>query len=134
MRTASRSRGDHRRERALDDRADADEVEAALAGEREVVDVEDRELAPARLASSFGASVDADGSRTSSVDARVVVVAVGERRVDAGVDGVGLEVEHEGRLVRGARFSTVVRRRPPMAERGEDGRQRRGDPSHRRRA
>ena len=30
-----------------------------------------------------------------------------------GVDGVRLEVQHQGRLVRGARFSTVRRRRPP---------------------
>ena len=63
------------------------------------------------------------------VDAGVVVVALGERRVDAGVDGVGLKVEHEGRLVRGARFSTAVAA-AGKRQRREDGRQRRGEPSH----
>ncbi len=50
-------------------------------------------------ASSFGASVDADGSRTVSAIPGVLVVALGERAVDARVHGVRLEVEHERRLV-----------------------------------
>ena len=36
--------GDHRGQWALDDRQHADQVDAALAGDPEVVDVEDREL------------------------------------------------------------------------------------------
>ena len=119
---------DHGRERAVDDRADADQVEAALAREREVVDVEDRELRPVA-----GEELRRVGRRRRLADverdAGVVVVAVGERRVDAGVHGVGLEIEHEGRLVRGARFSTVVAA-AGNRQRREDGRQRRGEPSH----
>ena len=45
------------------------------------------------------------------------------------MDGVRLEVEHQGRLVGGARFSTAVAARR-QGERGEGGRQRRGDPTH----
>ena len=49
-------RRDHRRQRPLHDRHRADDVEALLAGDPEVVDVEDREVgAPGRRA-SFGAS------------------------------------------------------------------------------
>ena len=44
--------GEHRRERLLDDREHADDVAALLAGEREVVDVEDRELKLARRAAA----------------------------------------------------------------------------------
>ena len=36
--------GDHRGERPLDDRHDPDDVLAALARDREIVDVEDREV------------------------------------------------------------------------------------------
>ena len=39
--------GDHRGQRPLHDRHHADEVEAALAGDPEVVDVEDREVGAA---------------------------------------------------------------------------------------
>ena len=46
-----------------------------------------------------------------------------------GVHGVGLEVEHQRRLIRGARFSTAVAARAE-GERGEGGRQRRGEPTH----
>ena len=70
---------------------------------------------------------------TSQVDPRVAVVAALERRVDAGVDGVRLEVEDEGRFLGSARFSAI----PAAAGDGgrdEDGRQQRGEPSHRRRA
>ena len=63
--------------------------------------------------SSFGASVEADGSRTSRSTPRRRSALL-ERRVDPGVDRVRLEVEHQGRLSRGARFSTVV----PAARRG----------------
>ena len=44
-----RGPGDHRRQRSLDDRRDADDIEPPLAGDREVVDVEDRKLRPAGL-------------------------------------------------------------------------------------
>ena len=39
--------GDHRRQRPLHDRRDADQVDALLARDREVVDVEDREVGAA---------------------------------------------------------------------------------------
>src|SRR5207247_2136546 len=50
--------------------------------------------------------------------------------VDARVDGVGLEVEYEGRFLRSARFSTAA----PAAHQSRegDGRQQRGHPSHER--
>ena len=41
------------------------------------------------------------------VDPRVAVVAALEGRIDAGVDGVRLEVEDEGRFPGSARFSTI---------------------------
>ena len=53
--------GDHRGQRPLHDRQHADHVDALLAGDPEVVDVEDREIGAAG-ASSFGASVDAPGA------------------------------------------------------------------------
>jgi hypothetical protein len=124
----ARSAGDHRRERTLDDRRHPDHVEPALPGERQVVDVEDRELGAAGLEQLRRVGRRgrlADGQ----IDAAVGERAVGERRVDASVHGVGLEVEDEGRLVRGARFSTVPAT-GREADDGEDGRQRRGDPSH----
>ena len=79
--------------------------------------------------SSFGASVDADGSRiSSSIPARSYSPRA-SAGVEPGVDRVGREVEHEGRLVRGARFSTAVAAAHER-ERERGGRQRRGDPSH----
>ena len=57
-------------------------------------------------------------------DALVGERAVGLRLVDAGVDGVRLEVEHEGRLLRGARFRTVVAAGREAGD-GYDGRQQR---------
>jgi hypothetical protein len=45
------------------------------------------------------------------------------------VNGVRAEVENQGRLLGGARFSTVAAAARER-ERGDDGRQRRGDPSH----
>jgi hypothetical protein len=81
----------------VDDRADADQVEAPLAGDREIVDVEDRELGPAareQLRRVGGGGGLAD----RQPDAGVLVGAARLRRVDAGVDGVGLEVQDQGRL------------------------------------
>ena len=63
-RAADAGAGDHRGERALHERAHAHQVLAALAGEREVVDVHDREVGAAR-GSSFSESVEADGTRIS---------------------------------------------------------------------
>ena len=79
--------------------------------------------------SSFGASVDADGCWTlRSMPARSVEALL-QGGVDARVDGVGLEVEDEGRSLRSARFSTAAARH----QRGdhEGGRQQRSDPLHR---
>jgi hypothetical protein len=89
------------------------------------VDVEDREVGAAgleELRRVGGRRGLADGE----LDAAVGVEAVGERRVDSRVHGVRLEVQNEGRLARGARFSTAVAARRE-GERGEDGRQRRDD-------
>ena len=92
--------GDDGGERALHEGHDPDDVAPLLAGEREVVDVEDRELrAPAEQ------ELDAVGRgrrrRDAQVDALGAVEVALQRQVDAGVDGVGLEVQDElGRLVR----------------------------------
>ena len=100
---------EHRRQRRLDDRHDADEVAALLAGEREVVDVEDREV---------GAAGDEQLDRVGRVrrradvqlDAERGVVAARDRHVDAGVDGVGLEVQQQRRrAVRGVALAVPRR-------------------------
>ena len=98
--------GDHRGQRALHDRHHADQVEAALAGDPEVVDVEDREVGAAggeqlRRVGRFARLAD------RQVDAGVAVEALGLRRVDPGVDRVGGEIEHQGRASRRARFRTA---------------------------
>jgi hypothetical protein len=71
------------------------------------VDVEDRELGTARAE-----QLRSVGRRRwfldLQVDAAFCVQAVLERRVDPRVNRVGLEVEHQGRLPGGARFSTVL--------------------------
>ena len=110
--------------------ADPDQVEAAFARDREVVDVEDREVGPAGLEQLRCVG---GGRRLADLelDPLALELAARERRVDPGVDGVRLEVEDEGRLVRGARFSTAVAAGDER-ECGEDGRQRRGDSRHRR--
>ena len=119
----------HRRQRALHDRRDPHHVEAALPRQAQVVDVQDRELGAARLEQLRGV-----GRRRwllyPQVDPRVAVVAALESRIDAGVHGVGLEIEDEGRFARSARFSTIPATAGD-ARRCEDGRQQRGDPSHR---
>ena len=70
-----------RRERPLDDRQHADDVAALLAGEREVVDVEDRHLRAAACeqpdrVGRLGRRADAQ------LDALGAVVVARERRVD----------------------------------------------------
>ena len=74
--------------------------------------------------SSFGASVEAPGSRISRSMPSIGELALRLGRVDPGVHGVGNEIEHEGRLLRGARFSTVAAA-GHQAESERDGRQRR---------
>ena len=64
--------------------ADADQVEAALAGERRGRGCRGSRTRPGRPRAASARRSRPTGSRTSSVDARVLVVAVGERRVDAG--------------------------------------------------
>ncbi len=88
--------GEDRRQRLLDERHDADEVAAALARDREVVDVEDREV---------GAPGDEQLDRVrrvrrhadAQVDAQRVVIAALDGGVDARVHGVWLEVQQQRR-------------------------------------
>ncbi len=107
MRISFAVAGDHRGERPLDDRGDRDQVEAALAGDAEVVDVHHREVGAAR-GEQLGAVGGARGLLDLQVDALVREVAVRLRRVDAGVDGVRLEVEDQGRAL----SARPVQRRP----------------------
>ena len=86
--------GDHRGERTLDEGAHAHEVVAALAGEGKVVDVHHPEVgAPGRQ------ELDrvAGGGRHAHLEVHAVALvgAVPDRGVDAGVHGVGLEVERQ---------------------------------------
>ena len=77
--------------------------------------------------SSFGASVELPGSRTSSAR------AVGERRVDPGVDGVRLEVEDERQRTPGpgrVRFSVALAASRRERQERDGDRQRRGGQSH----
>ncbi len=120
--------GDHRGQRGVDDRHHPDQVEAALAGDPEVVDVEDREVGAAggeqlRRVGRFARQVDCE------VDAGPLVEALRLRCVDAAVDGVGREIEHEARAFRHARFRAVLSAAGDAGEQ-EDGRQQRDSPSH----
>ena len=63
------------------------------------------------------------------VDPGVFVEAFGLRRVDAGVDGVGREIEHDGRAFRHARFRTAPAAAGDAGEQ-QGGRQQRDSPSH----
>ena len=80
-------------------------------------------------ASSFGASVDSPGDLDVEVDPGVFVEAFGLRRVDAGVDRVGSEIEHDGRAFRHARFRTAPAAAGDAGEQ-QGGRQQRDSPSH----
>ena len=120
--------GDHRGQRALHDRHHADQVEAALAGDPEVVDVEDREVGAAgreqlRRVGRFARLADVE------VDPGVSVEALGRGRVDAGVDRVRGEIEHQRRAFRRARFSAVPAAAGGAGEQ-QGGRQQRGNSSH----
>jgi hypothetical protein len=119
---------DHRCQRALDDRHHADHVETMLARDRKVVDVQDRELNRSRL-QQLGGVRRRRGLLDVEIGAGLLVVALMQRRVDPGVDGVRLEVENEGRSLGSARFSTASAGR----ERGraDGGRQQRDDLLHR---
>ena len=87
-RPADRGVGEHGRERALDDGHDADEVSPALPRDREVVDVEHRQLCAA--AEQQAHRVGGRGRRLhAQVDARLAVQPPARGGVDAGVDGVG---------------------------------------------
>jgi hypothetical protein len=88
---------EHGRERALHERHHADDVAALLAREPEVVDVEDRHVGAARLQQLQRVG---RGARLADLqlDALGLVVAALGRHVDAGVDGVGREVEQQRRL------------------------------------
>ena len=121
------ARGDDRRQRPLDDRHRADDVEALLAGDPEVVDVEDREV-DAAGGEQFRHRAGVAGLADLEVDAGVLVVAAALRRVDPGMDGVGREIEHQRRALGRARFSAA----PAAGGAGErqDGRQQRDSRSH----
>ena len=120
---------DDRRERDLDEGHDPDHVAALLAGEGQVVDVEDRELrAPAEQ------ELDAVGRGRGRLDAQVdalraVEVAL-QRQVDAGVDRVGLEVEDELRRLVGTVLGVArAARRDERGDEGEHDEQRGSGPS-----
>jgi hypothetical protein len=119
---------DHRGERPLHDRRDREQVEPALARDSEVVDVHEGEVGPI-CGEQLGAVGCAGRLANGQVDTLVVEVAARLGGVDARVHRVRLEVEHQGRALRRARFSAVPSAgRQASAE--EDGRQQRGDPSH----
>ena len=80
-------------------------------------------------ASSFGASLVSPGWRTVEVDAGVAVEALLAGGVDAGVDRVGGEIEHERRAFRHARFRTALAATGDAGQQ-QDGRQQRDSPSH----
>src|SRR5579862_6206348 len=88
--------GDHGGEGALDDGHDPDDVGATLARDRQVVDVEDREVDPAGLE-----QLDRIGGgrrdQHAQANAAGSVKTPGDGRVDARVDGIRREVEHERR-------------------------------------
>ena len=120
--------GEHRGQRPLHDRHQPDQVEAALAGDAEVVDVEDREVGAAggeqlRRVGRFAGLVDLQ------VDSRVGVEALAPRGVDPGVDRVGREIEDQARASRRARFSAAPAAAGDAGEQ-QSGRQQRDSPSH----
>ena len=80
-------------------------------------------------ASSFGASVDSPGCVDRQVDPGVAVEALALRRVDARVDRVGGEIEHERRAFRRARFRAAPAAAGDAGEQ-KDGRQQRDNSSH----
>jgi hypothetical protein len=84
----TREKSDHRRQRALDQRPDADYVCPALARQAEVVDVDNRHVRPAR-------GEQLEGIRRGGRHAHLQLRAL--RGVDPRVDRVGLEVERERR-------------------------------------
>ena len=110
---------------------------ACLAGDREVVDVDDRKVGPAGLEQPWRVG---RGARLADLE---LDSPVGEqptplRDVDPGVNRVRDEVEDQGqgtdRAARRQRARPVQRRsRRPRRGGEQDGRQRRGDPSHSRR-
>ena len=115
--------GEDRGERALHQREDADDVAALGAREREVVDVEDREVgAPGeqelRRVGAAGRRADAE------VNALGLVIAAAHGGEDAGVHAVGREVEQQRRVLVGAVLAA------PGAAPGE--RERRGRSDQRR--
>jgi hypothetical protein len=120
--------GDHGGQRCADDRHYPDQVEAALAGDPEVVDVEDRELGASageqlRGIAGFPRLLD------PQVDAGVLVETLGGGDVDAAVDRVRGEIEHNARAFRHARFRAIPATAGHAGE-CEDGRQQRDSPSH----
>lgn len=100
-RAAEARGGDHRGQRSLHDRHQANELATARVSDREVVNVEDREVDAPGVK-----NVDRVGALTGHDDVQVnagcTVVAACQRRVDAGVDRVRREVEHQRRVAHGA--------------------------------
>ena len=88
--------GDHRGQRTLHQRHDPDDVLTALAGDGQVVDVEDGEVGPAGLQQP-----DRIGRRRRHDDvqpnAGTHIVVAGDGLIDPGVHGVGREIEDQGR-------------------------------------
>jgi hypothetical protein len=119
--------GELGRQRGLHEREDGDDVLAALAGERQVVEVDDRHvgLAAEQRPDRGGG---AERLRRAQVDALGVVVAALQREVEAGVDRARPAVEQQRRvLVRAAvavptaRAAAARRQRGEGENEGEDG-------------
>ena len=85
----------HRATRPLQDRVDADDVGAALAGAGEVADVEDREVGAAVAQLRDGGA----GPPHLERHALGLVVAALRRQVDPGVHGVGRGVQQQRRVL-----------------------------------
>src|SRR5215211_9478927 len=102
--------GDHRRERALHQRADTDYVAPTLPRETEVVDVHHRDVGPPGGQQLQGVG---RGRRRPDLQAEpmAAIQALAHRRVDPGVDRVGLEVEHESGLARTLVAAAATRER-----------------------
>ena len=115
--------GDDGGQRALHDGHDPDDVAPLLAGEGEIVDVEDREL---RAAGEQ--ELDAVGRggrrRDAEVDALGAVEVALQGQVDAGVHRVGLEVQDQPGGLVGAALGAV--RAAGDDERARRSRERRG--------
>lgn len=129
-RAADRGLGEQRRQRAPDERADRDDLVAAvLAGDREVVDVQQRELgAPAD--DELRAVGALAGLADPQPDAAPAVVTFADGAEDRRLDGVGREIQRQRDLPRLGGRSTIAiaaTRRDQGRQDGEGGERARSD-------